>query len=181
MAGVLLARIAAAVTPGTPAPKPEKVIATGTLYSINVAPGGVPKKRVEAAQITAAGVQGDKQNSAWHRKPNRAVTLLSLATIKKMQQEGHPIAPGTTGENLTIDGMANELLTPGVKVKVGAAVVLEVALYLPPCGTIGKSFKDGDANRMNQEKHPGDARVGARVLTAGQVKIGDPVVVLGNA
>jgi len=178
MAGVLLARIAAA---GTPASKPEKIIATGTIHSINVAPGGVPKKRVEAAEITTAGVRGDKQNSAWHRKLTRAVTLLALATIKKMQQEGHPIAPGTTGENLTVDGIVNAVLKPGVKIKVGAAVLLEVALYLPPCGTIGKSFKDGDVNRVNQEKHPGDARVGARVLTAGQVKIGDPVVVLGNA
>ena len=184
-ASMLLGRIAAAVPPATPAPAAaqaaEKVIATGTLHSINVAPGGVPKKRVEMAEITAAGVQGDKQNSEWHRKPTRAVTLLALATIKKMQQEGHPIAVGTTGENLTVDGIANEVLKPGVKVRVGAAVVLEVALYLPPCGTIKQSFKDGDVNRISQDKHPGDARVGARVLVPGQVKIGDPVVVLGKA
>ncbi len=71
---------------------------------INVNPqGGVPKHRVAKARLEVGGVEGDKQNHRrFHGGPMRAVCLYSLELIEALQGEGHPISPGSTGENLTI-------------------------------------------------------------------------------
>ena len=70
------------------------------------AEGGVPKIPVGAARLGAEGVEGDKQNDLRHHGgPLRAVCIYSLEIIEALQGEGHPIGPGTTGENITISGL----------------------------------------------------------------------------
>lgn len=161
-----------------PAAEAQKTV-NGALHSINVSLGGVPKNRVQSAEITKEHVVGDAQrNTKAHGGPDRAVTLFCLDQINAFQKQGHPIGVGTTGENLTLDGIPNALLTPGARVKVGSTVELEITKYLPPCGTIKGSFKDGDFMLVSHAKHPGCARVGARVITPGTVKIGDAVTLL---
>src|ERR1043165_2763657 len=100
---------------------------TGRLTSINRSDGGVPKLPVPAAQVTAAGVVGDRQrNLKYHGGPDRAVCLLAQEVIDDLAAQGHPIRPGSTGENLTIAGIDWSSLAPGAQLRVGAAVVLEI-------------------------------------------------------
>jgi len=51
------------------------------------------------------GVEGDRQLGATvHGGPHRAVSILGIEAIQRVAAEGHPIEPGSTGENLTTEG-----------------------------------------------------------------------------
>ncbi|PQV64403.1 MOSC domain-containing protein [Abditibacterium utsteinense] len=153
----------------------------GKLVQISVSSsGGVPKSRVESARLGVERVEGDKQNNLkYHGGPSRAVCLYSLEIIEKLQAEGHSIAPGSIGENLTISGFNWNEIVPGVKLQIGAALV-EITDYTRPCFKIKASFKDGEFMRPWQKTHPGESRVYAKILTEAVVHEGDEVFVLPN-
>ncbi|HEX6573897.1 MAG TPA: MOSC domain-containing protein [Gemmatimonadaceae bacterium] len=147
----------------------------GLVFSINCSPGGVPKLPVPEALVSPFGVFGDSQkNRRYHGGPDRAVCLFSLERIRALQDEGHPIGTGTTGENLTISGLDWDLVVPGSILEIGDAV-LEITDYTKPCRTIRESFTDEKFTRMSQKLHPGWSRVYARVLKEGLIKTGDQV------
>lgn len=141
----------------------------------------MPKLALPRAGITRDGVEGDKQNDLQHHGgPERAVCLLALEVIERLRSEGHPIAPGTTGENLTVVGLDWAKVGPGVRLEIEGAdgsgpVELEVVSYAAPCSTIRDSFADLDSRRIKQDLHPGDSRVYARVLREGVVRAGATV------
>lgn len=152
---------------------------TGILVSINRSAGGVPKRRVDGAKVSQLGLQGDAHNDKIHHGgPERAVCVYSLERIQALQQEGHPIDVGTAGENITIEGIDWELIVPGVHLRVGDEVLLEVAAFTSPCKTIKESFIDGRFVRISQKLHPGWSRVYARVLSEGEIHFGDQVEVV---
>lgn len=149
----------------------------GRLVHVNVNPqGGVPKLSVPFAEITAAGVRGDKQNDRRHHGgPQRAVSLYALERIEALRAEGHPITPGSTGENLTISGLDWEAIGIGDRLVVGDWVELEITGYAAPCRTIAAAFVDGAFGRIGQQTHPGWSRLYARVNSEGDVRPGDLV------
>lgn len=150
----------------------------GRVVQVNVNPrGGVPKLPVPVTEITTAGVRGDKQQDRRHHGgPQRAVSLFALERIEALRREGHPIVPGSTGENLTISGLDWEAIAVGDRILVGDWVVLEITGYAAPCRTIAASFVDGAFGRMAQKTHPGWSRLYARVISEGDVRPGDLVV-----
>ena len=149
---------------------------TGRVHSLNVSGGGVPKRPVPEAYVTKNGLRGDTQgNLRYHGGPERAVSLFSLDVIERLRDEGHAIAPGTAGENVTISGLDWALVAPGARLEFEGGVVLEVASYCVPCGKIRASFAEGEIHRINQEDHPGESRVYARVAVEGTVREGESV------
>ncbi|MDZ7727581.1 MAG: MOSC domain-containing protein [Dehalococcoidia bacterium] len=149
---------------------------------VSVSPGGVPKTAVPSARISTGGVEGDRQRDTRnHGGPERAVCLLAGERIDALQAEGHPIGPGTTGENITTRGIEWAKVQPGTRLQLGDEVVLEVTRYTSPCKNIAGSFADGDFNRMNAKLHPGESRVYARVLDEGAVRPGDAVRLVTDA
>jgi MOSC domain-containing protein YiiM len=154
----------------------------GTVASVNISYGGVPKKAVNGAQVSVFGLVGDAQNDTKHHGgPERAVCVYSLERIYALQKEGHPIGVGTAGENITVEGLDWDLVIPGVRLCIGDRVLLEVASFTKPCKTIKGSFTDGKFVRIAQKLYPGWSRVYARVLTEGEIHFGDPVEVLAPA
>jgi MOSC domain-containing protein YiiM len=148
----------------------------GTVASINMSAGGVPKKRVTGAKVSRLGLQTDAQeDSKHHGGPERAVCVYSLERIQGLQAEGHPIDVGTTGENVTLEGIDWDLVVPGARIRLGEEVLLEVGSFTDPCKTIRKSFIDGRFIRISQKLHPGWSRVYARVLSEGEIRAGDAV------
>jgi MOSC domain-containing protein YiiM len=146
----------------------------GTVSAINVSSGGVPKSRVTGARVSRSGLVGDTQrNRKYHGGPERAVCIYSLDRIASLQNEGHPIDVGTAGENVTVEGVDWECVVPGVTLKVGGDVVLEVASFTVPCKTIRGSFLDERFVRISQKLYPGWSRVYARVLSEGEIRSGD--------
>jgi MOSC domain-containing protein YiiM len=151
----------------------------GTVASINISGGGVPKRRVTGANVARLGLMGDDQeDKVHHGGPDRAVCIYALEKVHALQAEGHPIEPGSVGENLTVEGLRWDSVMPGVRIRVGDSVVLEVTSFTSPCKTIRRSFLDGRFARISQKLHPGWSRVYARVISEGDVTLGDRVEVL---
>jgi MOSC domain-containing protein YiiM len=147
----------------------------GTLVSINLSRGGVPKRRVGDAKVSRLGLQKDAQNDKNHGGPERAVCVYSLERIHALQAEGHPIDVGTAGENVTVEGIDWDLVVPGVRIRLGEEVLIEVTDFTDPCKTIRESFIDGRFVRISEKVHPGWSRVYARVLSEGEIRFGDAV------
>lgn len=149
------------------------------LHQINVSNGGVPKLPVPEARITKDGVVGDRQRSLKiHGGPDRAVCLFSLEVIEALRAEGHPIAPGSSGENLTLAGVEWATLKSGDRVRVGTSAQLEIVSYTSPCENNAGWFLNGDFKRISQKRHPGWSRLYARVMAEGVVRQGDAVEIL---
>lgn len=151
------------------------------IEQVSISNGGVPKRAIPEARVTRDGLAGDWQHDRKHHGgPDRAVCLMSSELIAKLNGEGHPIAPGTTGENLTLSGVDWPTLEPGVRLRIDSPepVELEVVRYATPCKTIRESFAEGQFERISQKTHPGESRIYTRVLREGVVRAGDPVVVL---
>ena len=149
---------------------------SGEVHSINVSSGGVPKSRVESANIMKSGVEGDfnRFRSGRGGSEDRAVCIFSLELIQRLKNEGHPIEIGSTGENLTIRGVEWESLSEGTHLEIGD-VMLELSEPCAPCSKIGESFVGRKFDRVDHNKEYGWSRWLARVLREGEVTVGDSV------
>ena len=151
-------------------------IDSGRIAQLSVSPGGVPKRPVPEARVTALGLEGDAHRDMEHHGgPERAVCLFSLQRIEALRAEGHPIAPGAIGENVTVEGLDWSRVGPGSRLHLGAEVVVEVTRFTTPCMNIARAFQGGNIGRVSEKRHPGDSRVYARVLQTGTIRAGDAV------
>jgi len=156
----------------------NKEISSGRLFQINISGGGVPKKSVDVCVVTNLGIVGDRQNNKKvHGGPQRALCLYSLELLLKLESEGHPVFPGALGENLTVTGIDWDLAVPGSRIRIGDNVLIQVTSYTSPCKAVRKYFKDEENDRISDKAHKGWSRVYAKVLQAGDTKIGDVVLI----
>jgi MOSC domain-containing protein YiiM len=148
-----------------------------SIVSLNTSSGGVPKLPRNEVFASKTGLDGDGHCFERHGGPDKAVCLYAVEVIDALRDEGHPIAPGTTGENVTVRGLDWPAIVPGTRLMLGA-VEIEVTDYTTPCQTIIDSFSDHRSNRILQKLHPGWSRVYARVISEGILTVGDPVRVV---
>ena len=148
------------------------------VVQVNVSNGGVPKRPVAEALVGPLGIATDAvRYTKVHGGPERAVCLYSLDVIEALRAEGHPIAPGTAGENLTLAGVDWPRLEAGAVVAVGGEVRLQLTTRVEPCKTIRASFAGGDFRRIQPARFPAETRWYTRVLSGGTVRPGDAVAV----
>ena len=141
--------------------------------------GGVPKLPIVEADVTELGIVGDAQNDTKnHGGPERALCLFAIEVIEALAAEGHAMAAGATGENITTRGLDWELVIPGARLRLGSEVLIEVTRYTTPCYKNARWFMEGDFNRMHQNLFPGSSRVYARVLRGGHLRAGDPIEIV---
>ena len=153
----------------------------GRIAQVSLSSGGVPKRAVPSARVTTLGLEGDVQRDREHHGgPERALCLFSLERIRALQAEGHPITPGSIGENLTLEGIDWSAVVPGTYLQLGSEVVIQVTRYTAPCLNITGSFRHRDYARVSQTRHPGDSRVYARVLREGALANGDAARILSD-
>lgn len=154
----------------------------GRVLQVNVSPGGVPKLPVERAWVGELGLDGDRhRHDTVHGGPHRAVALLGIEAIERVQADGHPIEPGSVGENLTTTGIELASLAPGTRLAIGDRLVLEISAPANPCDVIAGSFRNGKSGRISILTHPADSRMYARTIVAGEVRPGDSIRVLPPA
>lgn len=150
---------------------------TGSVAQINASGGGVPKTPVPAGRIGVGGLDGDRQATRRHHgRPWQAICLYSADVIDALAEEGHPIAYGSTGENLTLAGVDWASLRGGLTVRAGTAL-LRLSVPAVPCKKNRDFFRDGDFNRMDHDAHPGWSRWYASVLEPGDVAPGDAITI----
>jgi MOSC domain-containing protein YiiM len=135
--------------------------------------GGVPKVGISSASVTDLGIEGDKFNHPkFHGGPDRALCLYSLELMEKLQAEGHPIFPGSIGENVLIGGLDWSVLRGGSRIALGDAVSVELTKTATPCKTIAPSLANRKFLRLGVE---GEMRWYCRILQPGVLRVGDPV------
>lgn len=149
--------------------------ATGSVVQLNVSGGGVPKLPVERVDVGFGGMAGDRQAARQHHgRPWQALCLWSSEVIAGLAAEGHPIAAGNAGENVTIAGLVWTDVQPGVRLRLGT-VLCQVSAFALPCQKNAGWFSDRDFTRIHHEKGP-LSRVYATVLRPGTIATGDAVV-----
>lgn len=153
------------------------VAMTGTVIGLHRSGGGAPKQPVDEVVVDAGGVVGDVQATRNHHgRPWQALCLYSADVIEALRSEGHPIGPGTVGENLLIGGIDWSRLRGGLTIEVGG-VRCRTSSPADPCRNIGASFVDADHRRVDHALHPGWSRWYASVLVGGSIRLGDVVAV----
>jgi MOSC domain-containing protein YiiM len=144
----------------------------GVVAGLFLSDGGVPKTAVDSAEIGWRGLTGDRQASRQHHgRPWQAVCLWSADIVADLASRGHPIRPGSAGENISIRGLDWSMARPGARVTLGTAVLV-LAAYAIPCSKNARWFTDGDYERMSHERSD-QSRLYARVVQPGRVSVGD--------
>lgn len=154
--------------------------AEGSVVQLSVSGGGVPKRPVERVVVDAGGVAGDVQaNRIHHGMPLQALCIWSAEVIDAFRADGHPLAPGLAGENVTVRGLPWADVRPGVRLRLGE-VVCDVSAYAIPCKKNAGWFTDRDFNRMHHDHGP-VSRVYATVVeptasVQGSICVGDAAI-----
>ncbi|MGI6685884.1 MAG: MOSC domain-containing protein [Bacillota bacterium] len=140
----------------------DKEEIVGEVLSINISENrGTDKRQVNEINLIAGfGLEGDAHGGDWDRQ----VSIFPVEALEKVPVEKiGEVSKGGYTENITIQGIPLKDLVPGVKVKVGSALVS--ILY------IGKDeYKEhGRPYIVSREGRFG------KVLESGKVKIGDKI------
>ena len=113
---------------------------TGRIVRLSVKPAtpgepGLPKHAVPALAVGVFGAEGDFNRYRAREMPgdrDQALLLMTLEVLGQLRQEGWPVQPGDLGENVTLDGVPESRLVPGVRLRQGD-VELEVSKACDPC------------------------------------------------
>jgi MOSC domain-containing protein YiiM len=153
-----------------------------TLLSVNVGspqilpgsatPTGIVKlPRTGPVMIDQMGILGDAVlDKKHHGGADQAVYIYLQDDYRFWANElGDMPAPGTFGENLTIDGIDGQNLAIGDRLQIGE-VLLEVTYHRTPCATLGRKMGDPRwVKRFAKALRPGGY---TRVLSPGTVEAG---------
>jgi MOSC domain-containing protein YiiM len=126
-------------------------------------------------EVGPLGLARDQVASTKHHGgPDQAVYLYGTDDYAWWVEElGTPLAPGTFGENLTVEGLRTEGLRIGDQLEVGPDVVLELTSPRIPCETFAGRMDDpAFVKRFVAARRTGAY---ARVLAGGSIRVGDAV------
>lgn len=138
------------------------------VLAVCVSRGGIPKLPQAAVQVGADGLQGDGRNHTKHVRPDRAVSLWDIEILDQLAAEGFPLTPGAIGENLTVEHLDVQNLSPGTNLRIGQ-LVLRLEQPRKPCyvlDAIDPRLKDvivGRCGFLASVVHPGLVTPGMEV------------------
>ena len=121
----VMGEAAAASIRGEPLSQPRVV-------AVCASAGGIPKRPLTIATVTAAGIDGDRHAHEKHNQLQRAISLFDQEILEDLVAEGFPLEPGTAGENLAVEGLHVQSLPAGSLLKIGD-VVLKLEQPRKPC------------------------------------------------
>eukprot|EP00913_Durusdinium_trenchii_P033723 g31569.t1 len=161
---------------GAPSADPAQALACGWCHSVNIG-RGLPKRNVKEALVTPMGLLGDSQTAPYiavwggHAGFNKAVMLWSNEVIQSINDTGASFFPGASGEQITLRGVDWSLVKTGVRLSVGD-LLLEVTYMKGPCKNMDRYFPSpSDKSKIDPKKNPDSARVFAKVLKPGRVRV----------
>ncbi|MBZ5609650.1 MAG: MOSC domain-containing protein [Acidobacteriia bacterium] len=159
---------------------------TGTILQINISPGGIPKRPIDEAMVTADGIRGDAwAHPQFHGGPNQALLLITSEGIAELAAQGFPLYHGALGENLTTAGLDRRQMRAGQRYRAGE-VVLEITKRRSPCSTLdvyGPGIQRAIFDAQAKANDPSTPRWGlsgfyARVLTPGVIRPHDIITLV---
>lgn len=147
--------------------------------------------RQSISLVAGEGVEGDAHSGRLvkHRylvgkdktQPNlRQVHLIHSELFGELATQGHSVAAGELGENITTRDVDLLALPTGTVLHIGSDVAIELTGLRNPCGQID-DFQEGLVQRLRYRDDDGGivriAGVMGVILTGGLVRPGDMVVV----
>jgi len=153
----------------------------GSVASVNVSHGGVPKRPIPGGWVDRLGLEADahEEPEPIHGGVDQAISIYSVESIARVVADGHRAFPGAFGENLTLSGIELGELRIGDRLTIGDdGLVLALTARAEPCQTIAHWFIERRIARISSKVNPADARWYASVLSEGPMATGDPVKVL---
>lgn len=141
------------------------------IVSVNVSPGGIPKRPVEVGAVGTAGIEGDGHDHEKHNTPVQAICLIDLEDLEDLRSEGFAVQPGDMGENITVRGLSVDELEPGDRLALSGGVELEYTKRRNPCfvlDAIDPALKEVVVGRCGGY---------ARVVCGGEVRPGETIEV----
>lgn len=159
--------------------------ARGTVVQVNVSSGGIPKRAIPSAELTATGIIGDAWRYPFHGGRQKAVLVITTEGIAELVAQGYALFPGALGENLTTRGIDRRALRLGQRFRVGTAAI-ELVQVRVPCSTIDLYGRGIQAAMYDAHVHAGDSsspRWGlsgfyASVIEPGVINPGDAMALL---
>jgi MOSC domain-containing protein YiiM len=143
---------------------------------------GLPKLAVPSLRINSSGAEGDYNHYRTvdlAGDTDQALLLVTEDLLGQLNAAGWPVQPGDLGENLTLRGVPEENLQPGVRLEIDS-IGIEVTKPCDPCKNLYA------LPYVGKEKGPAflKATVGrrgwyARVLNPGVIQAG-AIVRVGN-
>src|SRR5262245_50977719 len=120
-----------------------------------------------AALVEFQGIDGDLKGGTGERQLN----VMLAEMLAELSTEGFKIAPGEMGEQIVIAGLAPASLVAGARLRLGSAVI---EIGIPRTGCARFEMIQGKLRELAK------GRLGAmaRVVTGGEVAVGDAVEVV---
>jgi MOSC domain-containing protein YiiM len=156
----------------------------GSVASINVSHGGVPKRPIPGGWVDRLGLEADahEEPEPIHGGVDQAISIYSVESIERVVADGHRAFPGAFGENLTLAGIELGELRIGDRLAIGdGGLVLELTARAEPCQTIAHWFVERRIARISSKVNPADARWYASVISEGPMNAGDRVEVVRSS
>lgn len=147
----------------------------GEVVGIQVSTNSVPKTSISRGTVNYDGLVGDRQMARTHHgRPWQALCIWSDEVINGHVSNGHPIARGSAGENITLSQLDWALVRPGATLEFGS-VKAQITGYAIPCKKNARWFSDGDFQRLSHELGA-VSRVYCLVTQPGEVVVGDTAI-----
>ncbi|MBI4151461.1 DUF1653 domain-containing protein [Candidatus Woesearchaeota archaeon] len=121
----------------------------GKIHQINLETRDIPTYPIERAFVSLEQVISDNgvhDKLHLHRKPGnhegsqQALCLYSLECLKRLQNEGFPVSPGTLGENVTTEGLDYHAVRIGDIYQLGPKVRVRINKIRTPCQRIADAY-----------------------------------------
>lgn len=141
------------------------------VLSVNISPGGIPKRPIGVGEVTINGLAGDGHNHEKHITPLQAFLLIDIEDIEDLEREGYRVHPGALGENLTCRGLDADALRPGDRLKFSGGLVLEITKPRKPCYVLDS------IDPVLKKIVVGRAGMYARVIEARPIRAGEAIEV----
>ena len=96
---------------------------------------GLPKRAVPELFVSATGAAGDFNRYRTEQllgDRDQALLLMTQDLLDTLRSEGWPVERGDLGENLTLGGVPESSLAPGVRLRLGQ-VELQISKPCDPC------------------------------------------------
>ncbi|MBZ2186972.1 MAG: MOSC domain-containing protein [Bryobacter sp.] len=149
---------------------------TGKICHLNVSRGGIPKRELNPARLTALGLEGDDwAHPKYHGGPEQALLLIGEEVIGELRQQGYEVYAGALGENLTTRGLDYEKLRAGQRFRLGQECEIELTKLREPCRTLDVYNRGGMGKIQKILKQEGRGGWYARVLRGGHLFAGDRI------
>ena len=103
------------------------------VVSVNTSPGGIPKHAVAVGEVTPGGLAGDAHDHDKHNTPMQAISIIDVEDLEDLRAEGFDVAPGATGENVTVRALDVDDLGVGDCLHFSGGVRLELTKKRQPC------------------------------------------------